>query len=230
MEKVSKVKIRIATEFDIPDILAVEEMAWPPGGAATKEMMTSRIRIFGEGVWVAVYQENIIGVVCFECIFVNQTEPQIGTWYSTTDNGFIKNSHKPNGNALFGIDLSVVPHAPYGVGSKLVRKVGEQVVLRNLKFGLLGGRLPGYHRYSKEYSPEDYIKLKNEQGELLDPEVRFYKKSGMQISKVIPNYFHDAESQDYGVLIVWRNPFYIRNYALGKKLGKLLSMLFRILR
>jgi len=43
---------------------------------------------------------------------------------------------------------------------------------------------------------------------LLDKELNFYNKAGLNIIKVIPGYMNDIDSLNYGVLLVWKNPFY----------------------
>jgi len=94
--------------------------------------------------------------------------------------------------------------------------VGEQKQLTqglNLKRLFLGARMPDYHNYHQLHptgSAEEYVYLEKEQGKKLDSEIRFYESQGLKIIKVIPNYGPDNESEDYGVIMSWENPDFIK--------------------
>jgi ribosomal protein S18 acetylase RimI-like enzyme len=113
------------------------------------------------------------------------------------------------------VDLSVHPlYQNKGIGKKLMISVGKLAIKYNLKQGLLGARIPNYHKYADKIKVEDYVKInKNEKTNIPpDPELMFYQKLGLKIVKVIPNYFDDPESLNYGVLMEWKNPFYNKWY------------------
>jgi ribosomal protein S18 acetylase RimI-like enzyme len=230
MEVVSKkVKISEATIGDIDEIIEVEKKAWPEGGAATREQFEKRIKIFNEGVIIAKISGKVVGVVAGELIQSSYLNKESISWSSITDNGYIENSHDPKGDALFGIDLSVDPsYRNRAIGRKLLLQIGRMAVKRNLKCGILGARMPDYYKHSKKVSAKDYIDFRDTTGQLVDKELRFYERSGLKFLKVIPNYFPDRESLNYGVLCVWNNPFYIENQRLGRVVGGIGSLLFKI--
>lgn len=208
-----KVKVQQARIEDIPAIIEVEKAAWGEEKAATPELFESRIKTFPEGTLVALVDNKIVGVVATE--IVNYPEEKCLTWYEITDNGYIKKTHNPKGDTLYGVDLSVHPlYQNKGVGKKLMIEVGKLAIKFNLKRGLLGGRVPYYHKYADRIKIEDYVSLKekNEAGISPDPEIIFYLKLGLKILKIIPNYFQDPESLNYGILLVWENPFYNKWY------------------
>jgi ribosomal protein S18 acetylase RimI-like enzyme len=219
-----KVKIRQAKIEDIPRILFVEKEAWGQGKSASEEMFESRIRTFPEGTLLAEVNSKILGVVVTEIVDYD-LQKDAYTWREVTDNGFIKNSHKPTGNTIYGVDLSVIPSFQrLGVGRKLLESIGKLAVRYNIKQGMLGGRIPGYHKYSGEMSVEEYVFAtikKENSAKPLDPEISFYRKAGLEIVKIIPDYFEDPESLNYGILLLWRNPFYNKWYRwLAVKLFK----------
>jgi GNAT superfamily N-acetyltransferase len=210
----NKIKIRQAKIEDIPQILEVEKAAWGEGRAATFEMFESRIKTFPHGNLVALANNKIIGVMATQ-IMNYDLEKNAFTWYEATDNGYIKKTHDPKGDTLYGVDLSVHPlYQNKGVGKKLMISVGKLAIKYNLKQGVLGARIPNYHKYADKIKVEDYVKInKNEKTNIPpDPELMFYQKLGLKIVKVIPNYFDDPESLNYGVLMVWKNPFYNKWY------------------
>ena len=69
--------------------------------------------------------------------------------------------------------------------------------------------MPGYHRHKATMTADEYLWKKNKHGKFLDRQVRFYASvPGLKVVRVIPNYFDDPDSDDNGVLLRWRNPFY----------------------
>ena len=221
--------IRQARQADIPEIIKVERRAWPKGGAATSEQFNSRIATFPAGVMVAVIDSRVAGVVAGEIISSNYLENDNISWSGITDDGYIRRSHNPVGDALFGVDLSVDPeYRNAGVGKALLLEIGKMAIRRNLKMGILGARMPDYHKYSKDVKPESYIRLRNRDGRLVDSELRFYEKSGLKLVKVVPHYFPDKDSLDYGVLAVWKNPFYVRSKSVGMVIGFVGALIFKI--
>jgi ribosomal protein S18 acetylase RimI-like enzyme len=219
-----KIKIREAKIEDIPQILDVEIATWGKERAATFEMLESRIKTFPEGTLIAVVDEKIVGVVVVEIINSNLIN-NFSTWYEITDNGFIAKTHNPRGDTLYGVTLSVHPlYQNKGIGKELMIAVGKLAIKHNLKGGLLGARIPHYHKYADRIKVQDYVKIsqKDQCNIPPDPELVFYQKLGLKIVKIIPNYFDDPESLNYGVLVFWKNPFYNKWYR------KIATMFFRV--
>jgi hypothetical protein len=70
-----------------------------------------------------------------------------------------------------------------------------------------GSRLPRYHRHSAEMTPTEYLLARNARGRYLDPEVEMYSRiPGIEILGVVPGYFDDWASGDFGAICCWRNP------------------------
>lgn len=48
--------------------------------------------------------------------------------------------------------------------------------------------------------------IPREDGQPLDPEIRFYTRCGLKPAKVVRNYMEDdPESENYGVVMIWEN-------------------------
>lgn len=218
----SKIKLRQARMEDIPDILVVEEESWPEGLRATEEMFRARIGTFSEGVIVAENADRIVGVVVGEIVKYDINAPHIPSWGEITDNGYIRKSHDPAGETIYGVDLSVSPLANGGVSKSLMLAMGKLVIRLNLKQIVVGGRMPRYHKFADKMTPEEYLAARTKTGKYIDPEIWFYTKAGLRVIRIIPDYFDDPESCNNGVLLVWKNPFY------GRPFPKLWSWLFRI--
>lgn len=206
---VNKIIIRHATLEDIPEILNVENVAWGNELAATEGMFKSRINTFSYGTFVSIENNKITGVVVTQLVNYDIKNFSL-SWYQATDNGYIEKTHDNNGKIVYGVNLSVIPNATKGTGTLLLEEIGKLAIRLNLKFGMLGGRIPDYHLHS-DIPVGEYIKKTifiNNEKRLMDKELSFYKNAGLKIVKPIPNYMIDADSLNYGVLLIWKNPFY----------------------
>jgi radical SAM enzyme (TIGR01210 family) len=207
MDKRENVTIRPAQIEDIHAIMNVEESAWVTEMRAGYEKWFSRISTFQQGTLVAIYSDEIMGVLSTEIISDYNFQQDSFTWYQITDNGFIKNTHSNKGKYLYGVDLSVTRGAPQSIASSLLIAAGDLVIKKGLKGILLGGRIPGYSRVAHTMTAQDYILSTHPSGKALDPEIYMYSKFGVRPIKAIKNYFKDPESLNYGVLLYWANPF-----------------------
>jgi len=232
-----KIRIKQARADDIEAILLVEKKAWPENLRASREMCESRLGTFPQGTLIAEGEGKIEGVVVFQIMNFNSMS-DISSWSEATDNGYIRNSHDPQGNTLYGVNLSVSPQTQSRVAVALLEAVGKLAIRYNSRQIVLGGRIPSFARYLKHHCQkngisvisdkkrdkiaEDYIQAKNRKGNPLDPQITFYQKVGMKIIKLLPNYFKDPESLNYGVLVLWSNPFY------GKPFRRFWSWRFKL--
>lgn len=201
-------------ESDIPrfldEVVKVEEETWPEKIQAPLEKFVSRSQVFPEGfLLISLQDKGLVGVSTAEIIDYDPSNPP-NSWEATTDNGWIKNSHNPNGNALYLVSVGVSPKASgLGVGTKLVTKQIELTKELKKQYLVLGSRLPGFAKYHAEHpdsSAEEYLLLNRGDGLFLDPEIRFYKRCGLGVEKLILNYMEDdPESENYGVVMVWEN-------------------------
>jgi ribosomal protein S18 acetylase RimI-like enzyme len=226
----NKIKIRQAKIEDIPQILEVEKAAWGEERAATFEMFESRIKTFPEGTLVAVLDGKIVGVVVVE-IINSHIINNLSNWYEITDDGFIAKTHNLKGDTLYGVDLSIHPlYQNRGIGKKLLIEAAKIAIKYNLKQGMLGGRIPNYWKFADKIKVEDYVRITDQNNFYNvppDPGLLFYIKYGFKIKKIIPNYFKDPESLNYGVLLVRENPFYNKWYRwIIAKIFNLISNLF----
>lgn len=219
MLAMSKIRVRRAQPGDIEGILAIEEEVWPFGLRATREQCVSRMQTFPEGIFVAeIDGETLVGTVMTQIIKYEPDKVPL-SWNQITDNGFIKKSHNPGGDTLYGVDLSCSRFG--GNSSKiLMEQVGKLIISLQLKRGILGGRIPRYYKFADKMSAEEYINAASNRRRP-DPELIFYTKLGCRISGLIPEYIDDPESCNYGVLLIWDNPFY------GKPFPKIWSRIFK---
>lgn len=189
-------------------VMEVERSAWPPELQATKEKFASRLHIFPEGFFVAMINGKIGGVTTSQITAYDASVSK--TWDEITDNGMIAKTHAPGGNALYVVSVGVAKEAQGNkVGGRIVEEQKKLAIKLGLRYLYLGARTPGYDNYCKEngeLSIEEYLELKDSDGEALDPEVRFYNKCGLEVRKIISEFEPDIDSRNYGAVMVWENP------------------------
>jgi hypothetical protein len=221
-------EIRQARLSDIKEILRVEKEAWPEGLRATREIINSRLNTFPEGFLCAVENGEIKGFVVTEILDYDIQSSSL-SWQEATDRGYIRKTHNPNGDTLYGVSLSVAACAGKGVAVSLLEATGRLVIKYGLKQGIFGSRIPRYHRYATRMSVDKYIKGVTKTGRPLDPELGIYQSVGLKPVKIIPGYIDDPESLDYGILVVWENPFSDLT-VLFPFWAKLISSCFKVIR
>lgn len=189
----------------LDEVIKLENLVWAKGVRADKNKFKSRLKIFPEGFFLAYNQNKLIGVSTSEIIKYN-TSNFSSSWEKITDNGYIL-THNPKGNALYVVSIGAISRS--GGGSFLINAQKNLAKKLDLKFLVLGSRIPYYNSYCLkrgEINVEDYVFLRRNNGELFDPELRFYVRNGLKITQVISDYMKDdKESRNYGVIMVWEN-------------------------
>ncbi|MBI4036595.1 GNAT family N-acetyltransferase [Candidatus Daviesbacteria bacterium] len=201
-------------EADIPktleEVVKVEKEAWPEEIQAPLEKFQARAEVFPQGfLLISLPDLGLVGVSTAEIINYDPLHPPI-SWEETTDNGWIRSTHNPEGNALYLISVGASPRsAGRGVGTRLVQEQLDLARRLNLDYLVLGSRIPKYHEYHlrhPEMTIDQYLLLTRSGGEVLDPEIRFYTRCGLKVIRVVPDYMEDdPESENYGAVMVWEN-------------------------
>lgn len=204
--------IQVASLADIPDLVVLEEEVWAEGQRASAEMWLSRIERFPEGTLIARRSGTAVAAASMLQLSYDPDHP-IATWAEATGDGCIRN-HDPSGNAIYGVNISAISTAN-GLASDLIEEAKRLVISRGLDFGVLGARMMRYHRVSELITADEYVDLARQgEGQMVgtrkispDPELVYYQdRHGLEIVRVLPNYFTDPDSLNYGVMMVWRNP------------------------
>ncbi|KKK99153.1 hypothetical protein LCGC14_2635590, partial [marine sediment metagenome] len=209
-----RVTIREASLKDVERIHAIEVEVWGQKNAASINQISSRIDAFPSGNLVAEADNNILGYSSFILTnfdrFANNSEKD---WYSITDNGYVSN-HNPHGKDLFGINFTVHPKAPRSSFRLLILAIAKRGIECKVRRYMLGSRIPSYHKYCDTMSVEEYVHAKTSSGNYLDPELCLYRKKGLKVIDIVPGFFKDPDSKDYGVIVKQDNPFYRMPYRM----------------
>jgi hypothetical protein len=200
-------KIRPARHEDLAAYASLQAERWTDENQASMEDLETRLKVHPQGMLVAEDGGRIVGMVyAMRISKYDLTRPP--SWYQVTNNGRCDN-HDPDGAIIFGVDLSTAVGVGARAGDKLLVAIGRLAVRENIRWCMLGGRMPGYHAYRDQMSADEYLAALGPDKLPLDPQVRFYTgQAGLVAVKAIPDYFADPESCNYGVLLRWRNPLF----------------------
>lgn len=200
------VHVRPYTLTDFGSLLSLQRAAFPPPFPETllwsREQITAHTEVFPKGALAAIVDGQVAG--SGTALMITYTG-ESHTWEEVSDHGFIRGSHEPDGDSLYGIDLCVHPDfrgrgiagAIYEARKELVRQLG-------LKRFIAGCRIPGYHMHAERLTAEQYVD-KVAAGELKDLVLSFMLKQGLRPLQVLSHYLDDDESLDHAVLVEWPN-------------------------
>ncbi|WP_425409979.1 nitrilase-related carbon-nitrogen hydrolase [Hyphococcus sp.] len=198
--------IRNAVLSDVPEIAALSARVYGEQEASSEDEIRGQINNFAEGQYVAEYEGRTVGY-CATFIIGEEPVMQPHSWMEITGGGFASR-HDPNGDYLYGMEVSVDPSARrLRIGQrfyKLRRELCEYMELKGIVFG---GRLPGYARREKEFAnPWDYVNAVVEK-RIKDQVINFQIAQGFEPIGILPNYLTDDHaSRGYAVHMIWRNP------------------------
>jgi len=162
--------------------------------------------LFPDGNFVALDGDKVVGLGSGFLIDFDFAHPQ-HRYMDIIDGGYYT-THQQDGDWYYGSDISVHPdYRRRGIGSRLYKARKDCVKKFNRKGIVAGGLLPGYPKYRKTLTPEQYAK-KAAAGDLYDPTLSFQLSQGFQLRGMIENYIEDDASDNWATLIVWDNPNY----------------------
>ncbi|GIP39358.1 putative N-acetyltransferase YkwB [Paenibacillus sp. J31TS4] len=194
---------------DFAELIRIQQESFPPPFPPelwwNEEQLGSHIALFPEGALCIEVDGVLAGSMTGLLVRFDPARPE-HTWAEVTDDGYIR-THDPDGDTLYVVDICIRPaYRKLDLGRWLMQAMYELVVHKGLVRLLGGGRMPGYHRYAGELSPERYVEAV-ERGELRDPVLTFLLRCGRTPTAVVEGYLDDEESLNYAALMEWRNPF-----------------------
>lgn len=183
----------------------------------------SLIETFPEGQVVIKINNQIAG--CALSLIVDYSKFDDYHTYKEITGNYTFKTHNINGDTLYGIDVFIKPEfRGLRLGRRLYDYRKELCERLNLKGVSFGGRIPNYHKYAIELTPQQYIekvKLK----EIHDPVLNFQISNDFHPTQILKNYLEgDASSQDYAVLLEWKNIYYEKknkSAVVNKKIVRL---------
>lgn len=173
----------------------------------THKQIKKLITIFPEGQVVIIADDKIVG--CALSIIVDYNMVQGDHTYAQVTGNETFDTHNPNGNILYGIEVFIHPdYRGLRLGRRMYEYRKELCEKLNLKAIMFGGRIPNYHKYADKMRPKEYIE-KVRAREIYDPVLNFQLSNDFHVRRVIRNYLpNDEESCHCACLLQWDNIYY----------------------
>ncbi|MFI5172151.1 MAG: GNAT family N-acetyltransferase [Chitinophagales bacterium] len=169
-----------------------------------KDQYLKHIEIFREGQLVALDGDKVVGGSTTMRYHYDIDHPKHHTFSETVAGGWLTN-HDPNGEWLYGIDVSVHPdYRGHGIAKEFYKIRSEIAKNLELKGQLTVGMLNGYHKYKNEFTVDEYYQ-KVKDHEIFDPTVSVQEKIGFKIIGFMKDYLNDPTCGNAGAVIVMKN-------------------------
>ena len=200
----------------------IESYTTMPNAYWREHQIQTLITKFPEGQVVIKVNNQIAG--CALSIIVDYEKFDDNHTYKDITGNYTFNTHSPEGDILYGVDIFIKPEfRGLRLGRRLYDYRKELSERLNLKGVAFGGRIPNYHKYSKDLSPKEYIE-KVRLREIHDPVLNFQVSNDFHPAKILKNYLEgDEDSNDYAVLLEWDNIYY-------EKKSKKVSLIKKVVR
>jgi len=165
------------------------------------EQYKKHIELFPEGQFVALDGDKVIGATSTIRYHFNAGSNEHHTFYEVMGGGWFT-THEPDGEWLYGMDVSVHP-AYRGKGiARALYKARQYICMQlALKGQMTVGMLNGYCNVQDKMSIEEYFE-KVKAHELFDPTVSVQEKIGFKITALMKDYLNDATCGNAGAVIV----------------------------
>jgi len=212
MKKGKKLEIRNARSDDIEGIVKLVQKVYTEMPSYNAAMVRSHLNHFREGVFVALFEGQVVGyTVSFR---IGEVALKPHTWAEICGGG-LASRHDPEGQYLYGMEVCVDPdRRGYRIGQRFYdqrKKLCQELGLKGIVFG---GRIPTYQRRRRKFaSIDDYIEAVRS-GQARDPVLSFQLRNGFEVLGAIKGYLTvDEPSGGYGVHLIWHNPMIDRDAA-----------------
>ena len=197
----------VVRQLRLDDYLRIAEIqsrCFPNMRPWSREQFESHLRHFPEGQ-IAIEYGGVLVASSSSLLLDFGMYDGLHTWAAITDSGMIR-THNPRGKTLYGMEVMVHPEFR---GMKLARRLYEarkDLARRlNLMNIVLGGRIPGYHKYSSEMSAREYVD-KVMSKTLVDPVLTAQLANGFVLKRLLQNYLpSDDDSRGWATFLEWSN-------------------------
>jgi predicted amidohydrolase/GNAT superfamily N-acetyltransferase len=217
-ERIKKVEVRL---LEVSDYLGLSESMteayrnWHDS-VWSEEQVGRLVALFSEGQFVVLVNGKVVGIAL--SIRVNYDNYGDDHTYTEITGNFSFNTHNPQGDVLYGIEVFV--HPDYR-GLRLARRLydarKELCERLNLKSIIFGGRIPNYAQVSQTMTPKEYIERVRTKT-IYDPVLSFQLSNEFHVRKLLSNYMPgDVESKEYATLMEWNNVLYTHHNKYEQK-------------
>ena len=221
--RLSRVKVRQARPDDLEAYLQLQQKSWGEEMAVARNRAEIRFENCLDGILMAEVDGEVVGTTTMIKLLTYDLE-QPKSWDQTTDEGWCT-THDPKGSIGFGVDLSARGARILGAVDALMVACMAKTIRWGVEYTVLGARMPGFAEWLDQHTHQneqeaarEYLFGRKANGEYLDTEIQMYSViPGNRLLRLIPNYFEDPKSHNYGALFRWGNPVYRLRWIPGSR-------------
>ncbi|MDY6949882.1 MAG: SDR family NAD(P)-dependent oxidoreductase [Thermodesulfobacteriota bacterium] len=192
----SRYTIRHPIIEDIPALVRLEQECWPEALQAHSDVIRRRIEGFPSGQCVLLIDGQIVGVIYSQRI-------QDVAKLKETNCQEVASFHEAAGPIIQLLAVNVLPAIQHlGFGDQLLEFMLLFSAVRSGVERVVAVSLCKNYAEHPGVPIQEYMRMRNEQGCLLDPILRFHEHHGAHIVEEIPGYRpKDVDNQGYGILV-----------------------------
>ena len=165
------------------------------------EHYLKHLEIFPDGQFVALHGEQVVGATSTVRLPYDHGHHKHPSFAEIIQGGWLT-SHQPNGDWLYGADVSVHPHSRrMGIARGLYRARQDLVHRLGLKGQIAGGMLSGYGAVKDKMTAIQYFEALL-MDKIVDPTLSAQRRVGFLLKEQRAKYFGDPGGDNYGVLIM----------------------------
>lgn len=209
MEKINNITLEFLNLKDYQSLKETMDRVYKPlpDPAWKHDEIKHLLELFPAGQVVLKVNGELAG--CALSIIVPEELASKNHSYKEITGNYSFNTHSPNGQILYGIDIFIKPeYRGLRLGRRLYDYRKDLCEDLNLKGIIFGGRIPNYHTYADKMSPKEYLK-RVQNKEIHDPVLDFQLSNDFRPIRVLKNYLDgDKTSNDYAILLQWNNIYY----------------------
>ncbi|HLS70181.1 MAG TPA: GNAT family N-acetyltransferase, partial [Chitinophagaceae bacterium] len=197
MEKINNITLEFLNLKDYQSLKETMDRVYKPlpDPAWKHDEIKHLLELFPAGQVVLKVNGELAG--CALSIIVPEELASKNHSYKEITGNYSFNTHSPNGQILYGIDIFIKPeYRGLRLGRRLYDYRKDLCEDLNLKGIIFGGRIPNYHTYADKMSPKEYLK-RVQNKEIHDPVLDFQLSNDFRPIRVLKNYLDgDKTSND----------------------------------
>lgn len=202
-------KVRNAQSSDYEEFAEAERLAWSSSEVPiiSQSQFLTWLEIFPEGLLLVETNGKICGHHFSQIRAFDVHDSQDNrSWDELTNEGFCRTTHNPSGDVLYGVSVSA---SVRGAGRFVFEAAVKQTHALNLPRYVGACRIPGLATYAESLG----IKPDTAVSEYVQAVVAGKRKdktlsallavSGVRFVRLVPEYFTDAQSNNWACLICY---------------------------
>jgi hypothetical protein len=199
-----RIFVRTASPADLKELMRSEELTWlDPKQRSTPDQMLTWLLEYSQAFYMAMQDGVIWGMINLLRRNFPWDNPEA---YPNYEEESDVASLDLWGDTLGGVNLGVRPDAPDMIGLALTHAGVATLVLEGIESSFVGARISGYKNFRDRMTPQEYVALRDENGQAVETLIRMMENVGCKLVGLKKGYFYDPDSDHYCAVMRYMNP------------------------